>query len=56
LPSQDVEPLIKKAFNPEAISSGKIDALRKKIAQFDQAIQAAKDTSAKYWEVLVEKY
>jgi hypothetical protein len=40
----------KKAFLPEAISSDKIDTLRKRISDFDKAIQAAKDTSAKYWE------
>jgi hypothetical protein len=57
-PSAKVDPLeipskppIKKSFLPEVISSDKIDTLRKNISTFDKAIQAAKDTSAKYWEV-----
>ena len=43
-------------FAQEVICSEKIDILRKKIANFDQAIQVAKVTSAKYFEVLVERY
>ena len=51
IPVNKAETPSKKAFILEAISSDKIDTLRKKIAGFDKAIQAAKDISSKYWEV-----
>ncbi len=45
-----------KSFVPETISSDKIDTLRKNIEKFDNAIQAAKDSSAKFWDVEVYEY
>ncbi len=52
---KDVESLNKKpTFIPEEISSEKIETLRKNIPNIEQAIQAANDTSSKYWETIVK--